>query len=63
MDRPIGPGDRNAGTTAIGQRQQEMWLAFMPELGEDLEHLAFEGVVRTGHPYLGGEISEVGSLL
>jgi hypothetical protein len=39
-----------------------MRLAFMPQLGENLEHLAFEGMVPTRHTNLGWEVSEVGSV-
>jgi hypothetical protein len=39
-----------------------MWFSFVPQLGEDLEHLAFEGMVRAGHPNLSGQVSEVGSV-
>jgi hypothetical protein len=39
-----------------------MQLAFMPQLGENVEHLAFEGVVPTRYANLGWEVSEVGSL-
>lgn len=34
----------------------------MPQLGENFEHLAFEGVVRARHPDLGWEVLEVGSV-
>jgi hypothetical protein len=39
-----------------------MRFAFMPELGEDFEHLAFEGMVRTCYADVRREVSEVGSL-
>ena len=39
-----------------------MRLAFMSQLGEDLEHLAFQGMVRAGYPHLAGKVAEVGSL-
>jgi hypothetical protein len=34
----------------------------MPELGEDFEHLAFEGMVWACHANLSGEVSEGGSV-
>ena len=58
----VGPGHGNVGAAAVGQHQQEMRSAFMPQLGEDIEHLAFEGMVRTRHPHLSREVSEVGSV-
>jgi hypothetical protein len=36
--------------------------AFMPQLGENVEHLALEGMVRARHPDVGWEVWEVGSL-
>jgi len=39
-----------------------MRLAFMPQLGENLEHLAVQGMVRPDYPNLGREVSEVGSV-
>jgi hypothetical protein len=39
-----------------------MGLAFMPQLRENLEHLAFQGMVRAGHANLAREVAEVGSL-
>ena len=35
---------------------------FMPKLGEHFEHLAFEGMVWTGHSHLRRKVSEAGSL-
>ena len=34
----------------------------MSQFGEDLEHLAFQGVVRAYYANLGREVSEVGSV-
>jgi hypothetical protein len=39
-----------------------MRLAFIPQLGENVEPLAFKGMVRSGHPDLAREISDVGSV-
>jgi hypothetical protein len=39
-----------------------MRFSFVTQLGEDLEHLAFEGMVRACHANLSGKVSEVGSV-
>ena len=39
-----------------------MRLPFVAELGEDFQHLAFEGMVRACHTNLSWEVSEVGSV-
>jgi hypothetical protein len=39
-----------------------MRMAFVPHLGEDLQHLAFQGMVWTYYPNLRREVSEVGSV-
>jgi hypothetical protein len=39
-----------------------MWSAFMPQLREHIEHLAFEGMVRPSNPNLRWHVSAVGSL-
>jgi hypothetical protein len=36
--------------------------AIVPQLGENFEHLAFQGMMRTGDMDLGGEVSEAGSV-
>ncbi len=39
-----------------------MGFSFMSHLREHLEHLAFEGMVRTGHADLAGKLLGVGSV-
>ena len=39
-----------------------MRFSSVPQLGEDFEHLAFEGMVRSYHADFSREVSEVGSL-
>ena len=39
-----------------------MRFSLVPELSEDFEHHAFQGMVRTGHANLSGKVSEVGSV-
>jgi hypothetical protein len=62
MAHRIGPNNGNVGAAAIRQNQYEMRFSFVPQPGEDVEHLAFQGMVRTRHPYLGWQVLEVGSL-
>lgn len=40
-----------------------MGFTLVSHFGEHLEHLTFQGVVRTGDPDLTADFSEVGSLL
>jgi hypothetical protein len=58
----VGPGDRNVRAAAVRQDEEEMRFSSVPQLGEHFEHLAFEGMVRAGHPDLVREVSEVGSV-
>ena len=58
----LGPSHGNTGAAAVGQNQQEMRPAFVPQFGENVEHLASEGMVWAGYPHLRREVSEVGSL-
>ena len=58
----IGPIHWEVRTTAIGQHQQQMGLAFVSYLREHLQHLAFEGVVPTGYTDLAGNLLGVGSV-
>ena len=39
-----------------------MRFSFVPQLSEHFEHLAFEGMVRAGHPDLVRVVVEVGSV-
>jgi hypothetical protein len=39
-----------------------MGLSFMSQLTEHFQHQTIEGMVRTRHPDVGWEISEVGSV-
>ena len=39
-----------------------MRSSFMSQFGEDLKHLAFEGVMRAYYANLSWEVSEVGSV-
>ena len=39
-----------------------MRLPLISQLSENLQHLAFEGMVRAGHPDLVREVVEVGSV-
>jgi hypothetical protein len=39
-----------------------MRSALVPQLGENFEYLAFQGMMQARHPDLGGKVSEVGSV-
>jgi hypothetical protein len=39
-----------------------MRFSLVPQLGEDFEHLAFQGMVRADDANAGWEVSEVGSV-
>jgi hypothetical protein len=39
-----------------------MGPSFMPQLGEDFQHLAFQRMVRASHPHVGWQVLEVGSV-
>ena len=58
----VGPRNGNVRASAVGQHQQEMRPAFVPQLSEDLEHLAIQGVVPAGYTHLCRKVSEVGSV-
>jgi hypothetical protein len=59
----ISPINGNVRTAAVGQDECEMRPPFMSQPGEHLQHHTFEGMVRTGHADLAGDLSEVGSVL
>src|SRR5437762_14208161 len=58
----VGPGNGNVRAAADRQDEEEMRFSSVPQLREHFEHLAFEGMVRAGHPDLVREVSEVGSV-
>lgn len=59
----ISPIDGNVRAAAVRQDEHEMRLPFVSQPGEHRQHHPFEGMVRTGHADLAGDISEVGSVL
>ena len=58
----IGPSNGNVGAATIGQDEKEMRFSLVPQLGEDFEHLAFQGMVRPRHSNLTRQVLEVGSV-